>query len=124
MNPRRWRKMSWLIIIFTVVMAVWAVVAAAAAPDPECGQHAAASPERDLCEAREVVDAGFRVAALFCVWFPGFVILAMIWFVTRPRRRICPVCGTDTKKRQRPCRTCGFDSGATAMPPRGQYPLT
>jgi predicted amidophosphoribosyltransferase len=37
--------------------------------------------------------------------------------MTRPTKRLCPVCGQDAKKGQTVCKTCGYNfAGVTASP--------
>jgi hypothetical protein len=112
MNPLRWRKMTWLILLFTGLMAAWIIGGIAAQED--CGNELPGSVERELCETGTDIGTGIGVGALFCVWFLGFVVLSIIWFMTRHDRRLCPVCGHDVRKGQLVCKKCGYDFGAAA----------
>ncbi len=108
MNPFKWRKMSWLIIVFTAIMAVW-IVSAIGSADPECPANVT------NCAAYQAgADVGTGVAAvlLFFIWLIGFFVLAVLWFMTRGRHRACPICGNDVKKGRSVCKKCGFDFAA------------
>jgi hypothetical protein len=111
MNPLRWRKMTWVLVLFTVLMAAWIVSA--------LGSQPACPPDVVNCEAYQAganVGTGIGVAFLFGIWFVGFIILSIIWFMTRPARRVCPVCGTEARKGQTVCKKCGYDFAGTATP--------
>ena len=86
MNPLRWRKMSWAIVLFTGLMATW-IVAGVAGNADNCLDRPAGSSARAACEAGTDVGTGIAVAGLLGVWFMGFVVLSLVWFMTRPRER-------------------------------------
>ena len=103
MNPLKWRKMSWLIIIFTVLMAIWIIGGTSSSPCP---------PDVANCDAYaagQAIGTGIGVTILFFIWLVGFLILSVIWFMTKPKNRICPVCGNDVKKGRTSCGKCGHD---------------
>lgn len=108
MRPR-WRKMTWLILGFTVLMAAWIAAAVATNGDVDCST--AANPA--ACETGADIGTGLGVTALFCFWFLGFAVLAPIWFMTKPSR-VCPRCGSGVKRGRTTCKTCGFDFAANA----------
>ena len=112
MNPFRWRKMTWVLVIFTVVMLVWIV--AGAGSGGEC------PPGTADCEsylAGEAIGSGIAATMLFAIWFVGFIILSIIWFMTRPARRVCPTCGNEVRKGQTVCKKCGYDFAAATRTP-------
>jgi predicted amidophosphoribosyltransferase len=53
---------------------------------------------------------------IFGMWFVGFIILSIIWFMTRPTRRLCPVCGSEARKGQTICKKCGHNFARAAVP--------
>lgn len=117
MNPLRWRKMTWALLVWSGLMLAWIVSATAT---EVCGDYAPGSADREACELGEDVGTGIGVAFIFFVWFLGFVILSIVWFMTRPRHRQCPRCGEDVKKGRTACRRCGYDfaaAHAAAVPP-------
>lgn len=46
---------------------------------------------------------------IIVLWFFGFVILSIVWFMTRRKGRVCPHCGEDVKKGRTACQKCGYD---------------
>ncbi len=85
----RWRKMSWVVIIWCVVMAIW-IIAALGQADPggNCVHHAYLS--KQSCEDASNAGTGIGVVVLWFVWFFGFIPLALIWFMTRPKDKPAP----------------------------------
>jgi hypothetical protein len=117
--------MTWTILIFTGLMALWAIVGAGGADNHQwCVDH----PDKYLsvkdCEAARNVGTGIGVVLIFLLWMIGFIILSMIWFMTRPKgMRTCPTCGNDVKKGRFVCSQCGYDfrtghQAAAASDPR------
>jgi hypothetical protein len=56
------------------------------------------------------------------LWFIGFVVLGLVWLMTRPRHRQCPRCGNDVKKGLTVCGSCSYDFAQaltqSPVPPR------
>lgn len=105
--PRR--KMSWLLIVWSAAMAAWAIGAGVSA---NCADQTGrfANAAQAGCEA----GTGIGIGIIILLWFIGFVVLALIWFMTRPRRRECPVCGRDVKRGTTVCSSCGYDFAASS----------
>jgi hypothetical protein len=103
--------MTWVLIIFTVIMFAWMIGGGIDAGN-ECndvsGQYQDA--KQAGCEAGTAIGIG----ALFGIWVFGFIILSLVWFMTRPRGRDCPVCGEKVKKGNTACQKCGHDFAAAA----------
>jgi hypothetical protein len=104
---RKWRKMTWVLWIWSILIVVWMVAGASAA---DCSSEKgdaflSAKDAQDACAA----GAGIGVLAVALIGFFGFAFLFMIWFMTRPKVRPCPRCGEDVKKGVMECRSCGFD---------------
>jgi hypothetical protein len=102
MNPLRWRKMTWVLALWTALALV--LIVAGAGNQPAC------PPGVANCEAYQAgatIGTGLAVTAILGVWFVGFIILSIIWFMTRPARRICPACGHEARKGQTICKKCG-----------------
>lgn len=105
--PRpHWRKMTWVLIIFSALMLVWII---AGASSTNCGSETTQAGKSG-CEA----GTGIGVGIIIFLWFLGFVVLSLIWFMTRPRGRDCPVCGEKVKRGQTKCQNCGHDFAAAA----------
>jgi hypothetical protein len=105
---RRWRKMTWVIWLWCAAIIVWAVAGGSSAAN-NCSDAA----YQDACNA----GAGIGVAIILLIGFFGFVFLALIWFMTRPKTRPCPRCGDDVKKGIVVCRSCGFDFATIGSTP-------
>lgn len=81
----KWRKATWALVIWCVLILVWAI-SGAAANDCASGDSA--------CEA----GTGIGVALILLMGFFGFVFLSFIWLMSRPKNRQCPQCGNDVKR--------------------------
>ena len=90
------------------IFAIWIGAAVADRPSKAC------APGDQLCQDASDVGTSIGVGLVVTLFFVGFVILSLIWFMTRPKRRVCPSCGTDAKKGVTQCRKCGFDFAAAA----------
>ena len=81
----RWRKMTWVLVLWTVLMAVWIGVGSSQASGvPEdCKDNTYLSVET----CNEAADAGtaIGVGLLVVFWMLGFFVLALIWLMSRPR---------------------------------------
>jgi len=101
-----WRKMTWAIWIWSAVFIVWIIAAIATRTSKDC------APGDQLCTDASDTGTGIAVVLLMLLWFLGFVVLSLIWFMTRPKHRECPACGSDVKKGLTTCRECGYDFAA------------
>lgn len=97
------RKMSWVLIGWTVIFAIWIGTALGDRPSEDC------PPGDTLCQDASDVGTGIGVGIVFFLFFLGFVVLSLIWFMTKPKLRICPACGTGVKRGEIACRQCGHD---------------
>jgi hypothetical protein len=112
MNPLRWRLMTWVIVVFTGLMAVF--IGANAGSRPECPPDITLIASCETYQAAAYIGTGLAVTALLGVWFVGFIILSIIWIMTRPARRVCPQCGHEARTGQSVCTTCGYDFSAAS----------
>jgi hypothetical protein len=48
------------------------------------------------------------------IWLFGFVLLTLVWFMSRPNERMCPVCGDRVRRGWTVCQTCHLDFAVTA----------
>lgn len=104
----RWRKATWALVIWCVVILAWAI---AGGSSNDCGSQAT-DLDQSACEA----GTGIGVAIVLLIGFFGFVFLAFIWLMSRPRKRQCPRCGEDVKKGKTVCPSCQFDFATIGQP--------
>ena len=101
----RWRPFTWVILAFNVVMLAW-IISAIASHASTC--HGLTGTALTDCEASNT-GVGIAATLLFIFWALGDVILGVLWLITRPRTRTCPVCGNGVKRGVTWCPHCGFD---------------
>jgi len=85
---RHWRKMTWALIVWSALVVLWAVAGAAgsgSAATDYCEHHRSAYLSQHGCEEAHNVGTGIGVAAIVFVGFLGFVVLSLVWFMTRPK---------------------------------------
>jgi hypothetical protein len=101
--------MTWVLIIWSALILFWAIAGANSA---ECENEEFTS----ACE----VGTGIGVAIVLFLGFVGFVILSLVWFMTRPKGRTCPQCGETVKKGLTQCASCAY---SFMTPPAAAPPL-
>jgi hypothetical protein len=110
---RHWRKMTWLVIVWCTAIIVWAMVAAG--NENKCvNETNQVLQNSGLSQSVCTSNAAVSLSAIFVIGFIGFVFFALIWFMTRPRGRTCPVCGAFVKQGATSCSSCGYDYAARA----------
>jgi hypothetical protein len=72
---------------------------------------------KEACEAASDAGTGIGVTLVFILWFLGFLVLALVWLMSRPKHRQCPHCGEDVKKGRTTCKNCGYDFTIGGKPP-------
>ena len=102
------RVMSWVLIVWTAIFVFWIGAGVADRPSKEC------TPGDQLCQDASDVGTSIGISLVVTLFFVGFIILSLIWLMTRPKRRLCPACGTDAKKGVTACAKCGHDFAAAA----------
>lgn len=95
--------MTWVLWIWCLLILVWAIGGASA---NDCGSEAD-ELSQSACEA----GTGLGVALILFIGFIGFVFLAFIWLMSRPKTRICQRCGEDVRKGHTECPSCGQPMG-------------
>ena len=106
MNPLRWRKMTWVLNIWNVIFLIWIIAGVSDRASESCPAG------DDLCIDASDAGTAIGVGLIIFLWFIGFVVLALVWFMTRRRGRLCPVCGEDVKRGATVCKSCGHDFAA------------
>ena len=110
MRRPHWRKMTWVLIIWCAIILIWAIAGAAGS---DCANQAgdqflSAKDAQDACDA----GTGIGVALILLVGFFGFIFFGLIWFMTKPKGRDCPACGTNVKRGRTRCPSCNYDFAA------------
>lgn len=101
-----WRKMTWVILAWNVLMVVWIIAGVASAThNPSCAHTAVLGAK--TCQNATDAGAGIGVSVLVVLWVLGDIILGVLWLVTRGRS--CPVCGRSVRRGLTECGACGHD---------------
>jgi hypothetical protein len=72
----KFRKMTWVFLAWNILMLVWLVSGVAGVE--QC------SPGDSACEVGTAIGAGIGIALIGFVWFIGFIVLSILWFMTKP----------------------------------------
>ena len=105
----RWRKMTWTIWAVNALFLVWIIGGVSDRASKDC------RPGDELCINASDAGTGIGVALIIMLWFVVFVVLALVWLMTRPKNRTCPVCGNEVKKGLTKCSGCGHDFASAAL---------
>jgi hypothetical protein len=81
----RWRKATWALVIFSVLMLIW-IATGIGAVSNECG--GLTGTELETCQAATAIGGGIGVTFLVVVWFIGFIVLGLIWLMSRPKDNV------------------------------------
>ena len=92
------RKASWALLIWTVIMGIWAI----GGGSQNCGGKVGS--DLTYCQA----GTGIGITLIIGLWLMGFIVLSLIWMMSRPHKRLCPQCGRDVKKGISSCKKCGY----------------
>src|SRR3712207_3160136 len=108
-HMRKWRKMTWALWAWSALILVWMFAGGGSAAQECANQRGdtflSAEDAQAACEA----GAGIGILLVAFVGFVGFLFLALIWFMTKPKGRDCPVCGDFVKRGAVVCGGCGHD---------------
>ena len=111
-----WRKATWAVVIWNVLMGLW-IASGVSATSNNCAGRV--GDDLTTCQAATAIGAGIGITFIVIIWFLGFVVLSLIWLMSRPQRRLCPVCGEQVKKGPTACPKCGYNFAAAAALPSG-----
>ena len=114
----RWRKMTWVFVIVNALFLVWVIAGVSSRPSEDCANDPDVidgTISQSACEAASDVGTGIGVALIIVFWFFVFVVLSLIWLMTRPSKRLCPACGEEVKKGRTTCPKCGHEFAASAL---------
>jgi hypothetical protein len=98
MQPREWRPITWVIVVFTVAMAIWFVAALKATGGLDAVTCEDTGEARGVCELEreaQALDPG--PTSILALWMGGAAVLAVVWWATNrdiPHRRIWLVVKT------------------------------
>lgn len=76
----RWRKATWAILIWTGLAVLWIWAGASAAGEVPVGS--------DAEEAGRAIGTGIGVTFIIFIWFLGFIVLGLIWLMSRPKDNV------------------------------------
>lgn len=121
--------MSWAILIWTALFLVWGVGGASS-----ISNNCAGLTGNDLaaCRAGTAIGGGLGLSIIFMLWFIGFVVLAIIWFATRPRSNVTvygpqgqQVQVTEAEAKKRVAQGWTYQPGVSVPPdPNAPPPVT
>ena len=77
-----WRKATWALALFNALILFWLVSGLAATSDSCSGLG---GDSLSACQAGTAIGGGLAVTFILIVWFMGFVVLGLIWLMSRPR---------------------------------------
>ncbi len=77
-----WRKATWALVIWTVLMVLW--VASALRGEFDCDRETGTA--RAVCDAGASIGMSLGPSLVGVVWFIGFVTIGLIWLVSRSKR--------------------------------------
>jgi len=97
-----WRKTTWIILIWNILMVVWIIAGVQGNPN-NC------TASQQLCNDATNVGKGLGVAFIIVVWLIGDALLSVIWLVTNRNRRVCPACGRSAKVGETTCKSCSHN---------------
>lgn len=95
--------MTWVLNLWNVLFLIWIIAGVSDRASENC------PPGDELCISASDAGTGIGVALVILLWFLGFIVLSLVWFMTRGRSRLCPHCGNDVKKGRTTCKSCGYD---------------
>jgi hypothetical protein len=81
----RWRKATWALLIWTVLIGIWLVAGVAGVSNNCAGQTGDALT---ACQAGTAIGGGIGVTIILVIWFVGFIVLGLIWMMSRPRDNV------------------------------------
>lgn len=77
--------MTWVIVIWTALFAVWGITGVGAVSNECVGKT---GDELTTCQAATAIGGGIGLTLIFILWFIGFIILSLIWFMSRPKNSV------------------------------------
>lgn len=81
----RWRKMTWVVVIWTLLFVLWGASGLGAVSNNCAGLTGTALSN---CQAGTAIGGGIGLTFIFLIWFLGFIVLSIVWFATRPKQNV------------------------------------
>lgn len=113
MRLPRWRKATWALVIWNVLIVAWLAAGIGAVSDNCAGL---VGQELDVCQGATAIGGTIGASLILFIWFLGFIVLSLIWLMSRPSRRHCPRCGNEVKKGLTICPNCQYEFGNAVTP--------
>lgn len=91
MKILRLRKMTWALLLWSGLMLAW-IISIGAASGEQASDYCANRANHayigvEGCETAAHAGSGLAIGAILAVWFCGFIVLSLIWMMSRPARR-------------------------------------
>lgn len=80
-----WRKATWALLIWNVLMLIWLVTGIGAVGNNCAGESGDALT---ACQAGTAIGAGIGVTFIIFIWFIGFIVLGLVWLMSRPKDNV------------------------------------
>jgi hypothetical protein len=80
-----WRKATWALVIWNVLMLIWLVTGIGAVGNNCAGE---AGDALTACQAGTAIGAGIGVTFIIVIWFIGFIVLGLVWLMSRPKDNV------------------------------------
>jgi hypothetical protein len=83
---KQWRKMTWALIVWTALTGFFMIagVNQASGVSAECKNDVTLGTK--LCNDAQDAGTAIGVGLLLGLWFVGFIVLSLVWFMSRPKQ--------------------------------------
>jgi hypothetical protein len=78
-----WRKATWALAIWNVLMILWLATAIGGVGEASCAGETGAA--RAVCEAGVNIGLSLGLSFVFTVWLIGIIAFGLIWLMSRPK---------------------------------------
>jgi hypothetical protein len=96
----RFRIFTWVILAINAIFLIWIIVGISTRPNPD--------------DTASNVGTAIGAGLIIGLWVAADLILGILWLITKPKTRDCPVCGRTVKRGQMECKGCGYDFAQAA----------
>lgn len=81
----KWRKATWALLIWNVLMVIWLIGGLGSVGNNCAGQ---VGDSLTACQAGTAIGAGIGVTFIIIIWFIGFIVLGLVWLMSRPKDNV------------------------------------